>query len=209
MGKRFQRKPRPRRQYPRFLIVSEGEVTEKEYLESVRRSRRIRSASIEFIPPGPTSPIEIVERARDLRRAARKDDPFDEVWCIFDVEAKVDQRARPRLLEAIQMARDNQIAVALSNPCIELWILLHEQEQEAAIASHSAQRLCSELGLIVKKHITNPHHLVAQYDTARTRAVRLDEKHDRETRVSVVDRNPASGVYKLVDAIYNGFLLQN
>ena len=205
MGKTFRRRPSIRSQYRRFLIVSEGEVTEREYLDAVRRARRIRSASIVFMPPGPTSPVEIVERARDLRNHARRIDPFDDVWCIFDAEAKVDQRARPRLSDAIQMARDNDINVALSNPCIELWILLHEQDQEAAIHSHAAQHLCSKLGLIDKKHISTPDHLLDRYQAARARAEGLDCKHERDGRVCVVDCNPASGIYKLVDSIYLAF----
>ena len=79
MGSRkFKRRLQRREQNPRLLVVSEGAVTEWEYLEAVKRTRQLRSAQIEYYPPGPTSPVEIVERALSLRQGAIKRDPFDE-----------------------------------------------------------------------------------------------------------------------------------
>lgn len=207
MGKRkFGRKRKNQEQNPRFLIVSEGEVTEQQYLNAVKRSRRILSADFKFVPPGPTSPVEIVTKARDLRDKAAREDPFDFVWCVFDVEAKVDQRARPRLAEAIEMARLNRISIAVSNPCIELWILLHSENWQAWIASQACQHRCAELELVHKKHILKPDELFTCYDFARECAINLDLKHDRDGTIEVKDRNPSSGVYRLVDAIFAAFL---
>jgi len=195
-----------KRQNPRFLIVSEGELTEQQYLGAIRRSLRARSNEIHFIPPGPTSPVEIVQRALYLRRQANAEkDPYDFVWCIFDVESKVDQKARPRLSDAIAMAHDLDINIALSNPCFELWILLHEVQQEAWIGSDKVQSLCSSRGLVVRKEIQAPNRLIEKFEIARRHAERLEEKHDRETRTRAEERNPSSLVYRLVDAIYAAF----
>jgi hypothetical protein len=195
-----------KKQNARFLIVSEGELTEQQYLAAIRRSLRARSNDILFIPPGPTSPVEIVKKARDLRRKANAEkDPYDFVWCVFDVESKMDQKARPRLSEAIAMARQLDINVALSNPCFELWILLHEVQQEAWIGSDRAQSLCSSLGLVVHKAIQAPDQLIEKFGIARGRAESLEEKHDRETRTVAEERNPSSLVYLLIDAIHKAF----
>lgn len=202
---KFRRSNKKREQNPRFLIISEGEITERQYLEAVKRSRRIVSADLKFVPPGPTSPMEIVTKARNLRNEALKDDPFDFVWCIFDVEAKVGQRARPRLSEAVEMARQNKIWVALSNPCIELWILLHHEDWQASIASDACQNKCAKLALVVKKHLQKPDELFAQYPSARRNAINLDQKHDRDGVTKPEDRNPSSSIYKLVDAICSAF----
>ncbi|MGA9669933.1 MAG: RloB family protein [Terracidiphilus sp.] len=195
-----------KKQSPRFLIVSEGELTEQQYLAAIRRSLRARSNDIHFIPPGPTSPVEIVKKALYLRREANAErDPYDFVWCIFDVESKVDQRARPRLSDAIAMAQQLKIEVALSNPCFELWILLHEFQQEAWIGSDKVQGLCASLGLVVRKEIQAPDPLIGKFGIARGRAESLEEKHNRETRTRAEERNPSSLVYRLVDAIYKEF----
>jgi hypothetical protein len=115
MGSRtFKRKQKDHDQNPRLLIVSEGAVTELEYIEAVKRSRIVRSAEIEYVPPGPTSPVEIVQRALALRERDRKSDPIDAVWCMFDAEAKIAQRARPGSSDALALAFSKDISVARS-----------------------------------------------------------------------------------------------
>jgi hypothetical protein len=211
MNKRgFKHRPKLKKQNPRFLIVSEGEVTERQYLASIRRSLRASGNDIDFVPPGPTSPVEIVKRALDLRKKATAEkDPYDFVWCVFDVESKVDQKARPRLSDAIAMAQTLKINIALSNPCFELWILLHMVQQEAWIGSDQVQSLCSSLGLVVHKEIQAPDQLIEKFAVARGRAVSLEEKHSREFKLRLEERDPGSSVYRLVDAIYGAFPLRS
>jgi hypothetical protein len=69
---KFMRKQKDHDQNPRLLIVSEGAVTELELIEAVKRPRIVRSAEIEYVPPGPTSPVEIVQRALALRERDKK-----------------------------------------------------------------------------------------------------------------------------------------
>lgn len=206
MGKRdFKRKPESRRQNPRFLIVSEGEVTEREYLTAVMKLRNIRSADIVIAPPPPTSPKQIVEKARKLKMEARKEDGYDAVWCIFDVEAKVNQNSRPGLAEAIQRAKANKIHIALSNPCFELWILLYEKQHTAAIYSNNVQDECSRLRLLEGKHVCNPDLLLNNCQIACHRAEGLDSMHHANGTHNYEDQNPSSGVYKLMEAIHQAF----
>lgn len=206
MGKRdFKRKTESRRQNPRFLIVSEGEATEPEYMRAVMKLRKVPSAEIMFVPPPPTSPKEIVTKARDLKKEARADDKYDAVWCIFDVEAKVSQAARPGLAEALQMATANNISVALSNPCFELWILLHTEDCRGSIYSGIVQHRCKSCGLVDGKHISNPNELLGSYQIACERARALDSMHQLNGTQRIEDQNPSTGVYKLVEAILEAF----
>jgi hypothetical protein len=127
------------------------------------------------------------------------------VWCIFDVEAKVTQQGRPGLAAALKMAKDNGISIALSNPCFEIWILLHAEDHQAPIYSDRAQGRCSELQLVKGKHIADAGKLLQRYSVARDRAQTLDVKHDREQRANAEDRNPSSSFYKLVEALFEAF----
>jgi RloB-like protein len=195
------RQPKNQDQYPRFLIISEGAVTERQYLEAVKRSRKIRSARLEFVPPGPTSPVEIVRLAYERRKQAQRDDPFDHVWCIFDVEAKVNQQCRPGFPEALDLAARWDISLAISNPCIELWILLHREDHQAWIDSHICQNKCAKLKLTDGKHLVAPDDLYQEYSRAREYADNLEQKHIRDGTKNLADHNPSSSVYKLVDAI--------
>lgn len=205
MAKR-DRERRPARkleQGKRFLVVVEGVVTEPEYIEAIKRSRQMRSVEV-LIETGHTDPIGIVNQAKARRKEASKTDPFDQVWCVFDTEAKQTQRCRDGLLEAIDSAknaRGGSMDLAISNPCFELWIWLHEHEQTAWIASTEIQAKCTR---IVDKHIVKIDELLSSYPVAKRRAKNLDEKH-KQDNTKPEDRNPSSGVYKLIDAIYEAF----
>lgn len=120
------RRPPTLRPKARLLLVCEGQETEPGYFRQLAARHRVL---IDVPPHQGSDPKTVVETAvclkKDADRAARKD-PFaayEEVWCVIDVDQ------HPRLGDALQQARDNGICVALSNPCIELWLLLHFQEQ--------------------------------------------------------------------------------
>jgi len=192
----------------RFLIVVEGDVTEREYLDAVRRSRRIQGVNVR-IEHRCTDPIGIVNDAKRLRNEARKLEPFDEVWCVFDVEAKLAQQARPGLADAIHAAEQAGIKCAISNPCFEVWLCWHSALQTAPIDSDAIQRRCLELRIAESgrgKHLRDTNKLIAiGYEAAKIRAMDMEITHDRNGKTKPEDRNPSSGMYLLIDAIYAAF----
>ena len=120
------------------------------------------------------TPATLVEHAREHLRSNRRRRPaFDEIWCVFDTDE------HKRLAQAIEEARQSGIEVAVSNPCIELWLVLHKREQTAHIHRHNVQRLSSALGLSDGKRIAEPAWtgLVEAFETAKQRARALDERH--------------------------------
>ena len=81
------------------------------------------------------------------RRARRDDREFDEIWCVFDIDEHANVRT------AISNAKDSGIEVAVSNPCVELWLLLHVEDQTAFISRRDAQRQVKQLQLTCGKRI--------------------------------------------------------
>jgi hypothetical protein len=199
-------KKKPQRK--KFLIVVEGVVTECDYMNAIRRSLRLSSVTIE-IATGYTDPVGIVNSAKKLRKSAFKSDPYDEVWCVFDVEAKVTQQARHGLAEAIDSAKRSKISVAISNPCFEIWLLWHKESREGYTTSDVAQRRCQEIGITDAddgKDIQDVDNLVLNhYEAAKERASNMEAAHDRNLAATPEVRNPSSGVFKLVDAIFAAF----
>ena len=59
----------------------------------------------------------------------------------------------PRVDDAKIMARDNGIGVAVSNPCIELWLYLHFAESPGMQDRHKMLRLVKEKLPSYNKHI--------------------------------------------------------
>lgn len=191
------RKPRlePR---PRVLIVCEGKKTEPLYLTDVSREEEVRLVEI-VIEKGAGTPKSVVERAVAMKRDAEKDAArradnllrYDEVWCVFDVDE------HPMLKEAQQQARDNDVKLAISNPCIELWFVLHFQEQTAYIHRHDVQRICREH---LKGYKKEPKYadLRDHYSEAVERSAKLDERHVRDGQPGA---NPSSSMYRLTERL--------
>jgi hypothetical protein len=118
----------------------------------------------------------IKQRAGDLRESKRGlGDAYDEYWCVFDVDT------HPHLNEALQLARSEDIRVALSNPCIELWIIIHFQDQTAYLSAEVAvEKAAVLLGCGKTPTPTALERLVERYNDAKERARQLDKKHDND-----------------------------
>lgn len=205
-ARKNQRKPPARNEIARILILCEGRCTEPQYLHAFRSKFRIPEENMKVLCPPeiPNTPIEMVRDAKARKSAGV--DSFDEVWCVFDVEAKLTQQCRFGLQEALNAAERSGILSAMSNPCFEIWLLWHRVDHAAWIASDAVQRRCEELNITRGKHIQDAGSLIRDfYDVAKSRAFSLDQTHDRNEIKRPEDMNPSSGMYKLVDAICGAF----
>lgn len=179
----------------RILVLCEGKETEPGYLHALRK--KFRPPLVEIVIEGHgEDPKALVERAvlrkREERRSRDPEKSFDEIWCVFDV----DEHAR--LADARQQARDNGIELAVSNPCFELWALLHFQDQTAFV---DREKVRSSL----KKHLPD-YRKALPFDQMRPgyeEAVRRAEHLDRrcEERGCPGD-NPSTGVHRLTELIH-------
>lgn len=141
-GKPLKRSGPKRPELRRVLIYCEGECTEDAYFRGLRSDLRGLPVQVE-IGPRHGVPTELVRAAvKHMERAPRSREdrftPYDEVWCVMDVEAPV---AHPDLDRALHTARNEGLNIALSNPCFELWLLLHFQEVRGYRTSEAAQKL--------------------------------------------------------------------
>ena len=112
-----------------ILIVCEGKKTEPIYFQALRRDRGISPGQMQIDEgEGGSHPKSVVEHAKFLKGGIEREGLIvDIVWCVFDRDdhAKIE--------EAFIQARDNQFQIAFSNPCFELWYLLHYQDQRSHI----------------------------------------------------------------------------
>jgi hypothetical protein len=181
------------------LVFVEGAKTENLYFTEWRgqlRDRVIVNVH-EFTGVDPRALVEraVREKREEARDAKRGRGPaHDEVWCVFDVDKHA------RLAAALDMASANGVQTAVSNPCFELWLVLHYQDQTAFIERRPAQRLAARL-LGCDKRLTPAalEALIERCDEALGRAQRLDEMHLRNG--SRAGSNPSSGVWRLVERI--------
>jgi hypothetical protein len=183
-------------------IYAEGEKTESNYITHWNRLYRER-VIVSIVTHEHTTPFELVKSAAAQRRQDRREakkghgSEFQQYWCIFDVDE------HPRLPEALDMAQANEIHVALSSPCLELWFLLHFENQAAHIHRHDAQNRSKDY-LKCSKELTPAalELLVKEFDQAKSRAQALAVKHEADG--SKRPWNPHSEVWRLVDVIKTG-----
>jgi hypothetical protein len=121
----------------RILIYCGGLRTEPNYFEGLRRHAGNRSVVVEVRRRG-VSPEQLCRAAMDFMR--RSGASYDEVWCVFDVDNFDITAAR-------QAADRGGIALAVSNPCFELWLLLHHEETRRHAAG------CDAVTARLKKHV--------------------------------------------------------
>jgi len=180
-----------------ILVFTEGEVTEPQYLTLLQKHLNTVRLTIEVIP-GPGVPKTLVAKARDAKKAsdkeARRDTTlkYQSIWCVFDVDS------HPNMAEAKQTAEQNNIKLAISNPCFELWLLLHHGDYAS---TSDRKKIRQELKGIVPqydKHVDFEKHYQAGYDEAVRRARKLDELADS---CNDPGRNPTTGVYRLTELI--------
>ena len=183
---------------PIILIVCEGENTEPQYLEGLRRACRNPRVDI-LVHHKHGVPRTLVEIARQSKREAetkarREGDDnlaYDSVWCVFDIDD------HPNVPDARQMARDNGIELAISNPCIELWLLLHFRDNPGMQHRDKLKMMLAEEAPGYDKTVNYAVYAEGRPE-ATIRAKRMDELAESRGEPG---GNPTTGVYKLTELI--------
>lgn len=178
-------------------VLTEGKVTEPGYLRILERNAINVKIEIDLKDTG--VPLTLVQRAREYQRLKKKKDPdFDEIWCVFDVDQ------HPNLESAIHEARGSNINIAISNPCFELWLVLHYQDQTSHINRQDIQKIAKRLGILKGKHLSEDATNIVRenYEEAKSRAQRLERTHIGNG--SKGWENPSSQMWKFVDRLETG-----
>jgi RloB-like protein len=197
----LKRKVAIRRPRKTLLVFCEGEKTEPQYLEALKRQPSVRDvAAVDLrveTGHGGSVPRTLVSLAADARsRAIDEEGEIDEFWCVFDVEWP---RNHPRLGEAVRQARENDIRLAVSNPCFELWLILHFQDCGKWLENDDARRLRRQHDGSSDKNLDAAKYMPLINNAVR-RAVDLAKRHQRDGAVFPHD-NPSSGMHLLIATV--------
>lgn len=171
-------------------------MTEPAYVEALRSVEAIReNTSLTLVvAPEHRQPLPLVREA-----IKSLDDPeLHQVWCLFDVEAPR-SKMHPGLSDAISLAAAHGILLGVSNPCFELWLLLHDTDATSYLTTRDAVAAANCLPDVVGKTI-DATHFVARRSAAVRRARKLDERHARHGAAHP-DDNPSTSVYRLIEGL--------
>jgi len=132
------------------------------------------------------APEQLVKTATEFVRRSPRD--YDEVWCVFDVD-QFDIR------EAVRRAREREVNLAISNPCFELWLLLHFERCNSHLRDYEAVVVRLKRHLPDYDKAVDFRHFEGRVATAVQNAKSLDASGTDH------DKNPSTSVWRLVETI--------
>lgn len=178
----LRRRPGTRKPKRCFYIFCEGRNTEPDYFRALKR--HFPDALIEIRTKSKGRDPETLARAasseaRRVRTASNSFEQNDQVWAVFDHDGREDT-----VHVAREMCRAGEVGIGFSNPCFEIWLLLHRDDYDKAGDSKQVQKALQ-------------HHLPG-YDRARAKTADfkklLDALEDAENRaVRQLARREAEG----------------
>lgn len=137
-----------------IVIASEDRYAVKQYFD-LFRSTRIQFRVLET-EHGHSAPAHVLDRLDGFMQEYNFG-PGDEFWLVCDTDHWIDSGHIQNLRQVIQLCRQKGIDVALSNPCFDLWLLLHFAEFPAKEVScvSVGDQLRSAVGSYNKTRIFN------------------------------------------------------
>ncbi|MDD4650714.1 MAG: RloB family protein [Methanothrix sp.] len=184
-----------------IIIICEGECTEPIYFKRFNSELRFSGVSIKTPPVPETNPVQLVRAAihlknrRDCRISLKEG---DEIYCVYDVDDNTDKD----LNIAFDLAKKNGIKVLLSNPCFEIWFLLHFLQVNTAYYREELFEKIKDYIADYEKSQEVYHLLRDRQQTAIDNAKNLNIFHE-ERGISLYCRasNPSTQVFELVEYI--------
>ena len=186
----------------RFLIVCEGEKTEVNYFKAFTVPKKIE---VTVRGEGKNS-LSLVNKAIQIIDNLKKDDSFDQIWCVFDK----DNCSKEQFNQAERLAKEQNIKIAYSNEAFEIWFILHFQYLDIATSRSEYLTILTnqmkKYGLLNKKekyakNREDMYEKLKPYQTtAITNAAKLIQDRD-EAKKHPFDANPSTTVQELVQEL--------
>lgn len=205
MSNRDRRRNRNNRRSKRVILVAyEGKnKTERHYFDSFKNQEK--DYTIKVVPGNETDPVNLVNQTIEKVKESRlvlEDD--DRAFCIFDTD--VNPSKNIQIMEAIELAKKNNIKIITSSPCFEIWFLLH---YEYTTANLNNDELIKRLKGHYSKYTKNCNMypiIVDKTKEAYNNAKKLEQyQKDNNRFIQSVEANPHSDVYQIIDEIEKNF----
>lgn len=164
---------------PTFFVFCEGE-TEEAYVNFLKRHFRLPSIQIHSRVSRNKITAKYIRNYKQDKPQHAKDRDF----LMYDLDA-------PKILERLKKIEKAELLV--SNPCIELWFLLHYKNHKAACDN----KLC-------EREMNNRNKSYQKGELGEKLEQKLREKmHKAVERAKVLKpyENPSSTVYRLIEAL--------
>ena len=180
-------------------MYCEGSNTEPSYFRALKRACKSTLIGVEVVP-GVGVPYTIAQRAAEHVRSQPRDgrrNSFEnnQVWAVFDRDD------HPRFDEAITLCESNHVCVGRSNPCFELWLILHDMDHNRYETRHQMSSILSDLRPEYDKRrgkTPDCEEMISRVGDAEQRAEELLRRRQEEDNPY---GNPSTTVGRLTRAI--------
>lgn len=190
------------------FVYTEGKITEPKYIEMVKAlvkvPANVRIAN-EQASGSDRMPADLVTQAIRLLEEKKREDSKaklpeslrTQVWCIFDH----DGRDLNELTSLLKRADRHGVEVAFSNPCFEVWRLLHLKSASGTfggVCGQAMQRLPQDFHQVPGgiKHVVS-EQIRGRFEVAQDRALAMNGQHPEHLALPSMD--PYTDVYRFVE----------
>lgn len=185
-----------------ILIGTEGNnQTEKKYFTSFNQTQS--EYKINVAKGNNTDPEGVI---RDLLRTAKQEEldlkQGDILACFIDVDFK--QGREKELRVAIKLARQNNVSLYLSNPCFEVWYLLHFRYSTKPYCSND--EAIRDLNSYISDYSKSKdvfELIVGNSKQAIENSKKLEDYHLSNGTIDRIKKIPYTDVYKIVEILLN------
>ena len=198
-----------------FIIACEGAVTEHSYFDAIVKeliaSNKILPESIVLItdiknkhtnPSGVLYDLLNYEHNNKKNGMAYTYKDFDEKWIVIDRDEKMTGGGGHDLADfnnALSNSEKENVSVAWSNPCFEIWFLLHF---DYIITPFNRVAVFQKLKERFPEYEKNNKNTYTLLKDKTTLAIRYAKKLENENiEKNAADSNPGTMVHKLVEKL--------
>lgn len=193
-----------------IVIASEGRKTESIYFEALRDTAALSNVIIKVLrrDDNHSAPNKVLAQLKDFKAQYSLEED-DELWMVIDRDKWADKMLSD---VARQCNQDKNLRIALSNPCFELWLLLHMEdvnsmsdEERASLSENRRESRSADPWIKKRLRLKMGSYHEAGYDTslllphlqiARDRAEILDVNKKHRWPQDIGTR-----VYRIIDSI--------
>jgi len=135
-----------------FVVATDDTYAPRQYFDGLSFPR-VKVIVLETErDSGMSAPVHVVRRLKDAYQRCKNANEVledDEFWVLLDTDHHLEPNHIDGTLAAVQTATQAGIKIAFSNPCFELWLLLHH----ADVAPGTVFANCDAVGLELKTHL--------------------------------------------------------
>ncbi len=187
-----------RQQKSLILFGLEGKnKTEKNYFSNFQQIRG--KFIIRWASGNATDPVGIVENIkRDILKKSLKEG--DRAFAVFDMD--IDPLKEAAVEKARNLAKGQNIELITSNPCFEVWFVLHFEDSTASY--NSSKDVINKLRTYItgyKKSDDVFEVLQGRMKDAILRAKKLRAYHKDNKTCKLSEQNPVTGVDQVVELL--------